>query len=313
MEFSGTFRFSGAMTNPVCAAALLVGLSAGAARGTEAGCVPVEIVEQPASMVVLANCQVTFRAGVTGSAPYAFQWLKDGNAIDDATNASYTTPPVDLSDNGSFYPVMVRNGCGQATSSNATLIIALDVGQPKLIGAVGGPTLSQITLSFEVGGCPQGGASLDSTSATDSFNYVLSGGLEVIDAKLAASGTVVVLTTASPQTEGATYTVTVNGVADLSGNTIPPDSQATFRAWVTSPGFLLFESKSLPPPVAIITDPCVINCSCGSAQSLDRLYLTAFDSRTVYPDDSHDNYCARVTGFFIPPQSGNWIFYLRSD
>jgi Concanavalin A-like lectin/glucanases superfamily/PA14 domain len=43
------------------------------------------------------------------------------------------------------------------------------------------------------------------------------------------------------------------------------------------------------------------------------LHLTSFDSRTVYPDDSRENYGARISGYFIPEVSGAWIFYLRSD
>jgi hypothetical protein len=42
-------------------------------------------------------------------------------------------------------------------------------------------------------------------------------------------------------------------------------------------------------------------------------FLSAFDTRTVFPDDSHERYGARISGLFIPPASGNWIFYLRSD
>lgn len=43
------------------------------------------------------------------------------------------------------------------------------------------------------------------------------------------------------------------------------------------------------------------------------LYLSAFDSRTVFPDDSHEDYGARVTGWITPAESGNYHFFLRSD
>src|SRR6266508_4861135 len=41
--------------------------------------------------------------------------------------------------------------------------------------------------------------------------------------------------------------------------------------------------------------------------------MSGFDTRTVYPNDSHEGYGALMFGYFIPPTSGNWIFYLRSD
>jgi hypothetical protein len=44
-----------------------------------------------------------------------------------------------------------------------------------------------------------------------------------------------------------------------------------------------------------------------------RTNLWVFDTRSIYPDNSHDNYGSRTRGVFIPPVSGNWIFFLRSD
>jgi hypothetical protein len=43
------------------------------------------------------------------------------------------------------------------------------------------------------------------------------------------------------------------------------------------------------------------------------LRLTRFDTREVYADDSHENYGGRIRGLFIPPVSGSYKFYLRSD
>ena len=41
----------------------------------------------------------------------------------------------------------------------------------------------------------------------------------------------------------------------------------------------------------------------------ERLLLHTLDTRTVYPDDSRDNNGGRITGFFIPPMPGDWVFY----
>jgi len=45
----------------------------------------------------------------------------------------------------------------------------------------------------------------------------------------------------------------------------------------------------------------------------ETFYLSAFDTRKVYPDDSHEAYGGRLSGVFIAPTSGNWIFYISSD
>jgi hypothetical protein len=43
------------------------------------------------------------------------------------------------------------------------------------------------------------------------------------------------------------------------------------------------------------------------------LYMTAFDSRTVYANDSHEAFGGRISGFLTPTESGDYEFFLRSD
>lgn len=42
-------------------------------------------------------------------------------------------------------------------------------------------------------------------------------------------------------------------------------------------------------------------------------YIRSFDVSYAYPDPDHDDYGSRITGLFIPPVSGSYVFYLRSD
>ncbi len=42
-------------------------------------------------------------------------------------------------------------------------------------------------------------------------------------------------------------------------------------------------------------------------------YASALDTRTVFPDDGHDNYGGRLSGIFTPEESGQFEFFLRSD
>src|SRR5881396_2127536 len=120
------FRVLRGMLHRAATMKLLVGLAGGLGLGghAQAACNPVMIVDQPWSMTVLENCQAVFHVSVSGSAPYTFQWLKNGDAIADATNSSYATPPANLADNGTVYDVIVSNACGQLISSNAILTIS---------------------------------------------------------------------------------------------------------------------------------------------------------------------------------------------
>ncbi|MCI0536810.1 MAG: PA14 domain-containing protein [Verrucomicrobiales bacterium] len=79
---------------------------------------------------------------------------------------------------------------------------------------------------------------------------------------------------------------------------------------VRVPGFLKFEAYNAiqsTPVQNLLDDPKYPN-------SPDEvLYMTAFNTRTVYPNDGHDNYGARITGLITPTESGDYEFFLRSD
>ncbi len=46
---------------------------------------------------VLSGQTATFTVGVSGTAPFTYQWKKNGTAISGATGASYTTPTTSTS------------------------------------------------------------------------------------------------------------------------------------------------------------------------------------------------------------------------
>ncbi|MFG6485408.1 carboxypeptidase regulatory-like domain-containing protein [Roseateles sp. BYS78W] len=66
----------------------------------------------------------SFTATVSGSAPLAYQWQRNGVDIAGATAAVYRTPALTLADNGARFRVVVRNALGSATSPEATLSVA---------------------------------------------------------------------------------------------------------------------------------------------------------------------------------------------
>ena len=77
------------------------------------------------------------------------------------------------------------------------------------------------------------------------------------------------------------------------------------------PGLLKFEAFNSITGTAVqnlIDDP-----KYSGNKPDEILYLTSFDTRTVYPTDVHENYGGRITGFVTPAESGNYEFFLRSD
>ncbi len=85
----------------------------------------VEITLQPVEQTLCETSAVTFTVEVSGTAPYSYQWRKDGAEIDGATGAEYAIASIAPADAGA-YDVVVTNLCGSATSAAAVLTV--DVG-----------------------------------------------------------------------------------------------------------------------------------------------------------------------------------------
>jgi autotransporter-associated beta strand protein len=86
---------------------------------------PPTITQQPLSQRVVTNTLATFTVQANGF-PLAYQWFSIStgavtNLIASATNASYTTPPVQDTDTGTGFFVVVSNMLNQVQSSTAIL------------------------------------------------------------------------------------------------------------------------------------------------------------------------------------------------
>ena len=186
----------------------------------------VVITNQPASQTVNELDSVAFTAGVDGTPPYQFQWFRDGAPVAGATNASLLIRSVTAADQGAVFHFSVSNALGSLVSSNAVLTVVADTVPPGLLSAEGNLNSNKITLRFS--------EPIRGGDATNPAHYSLSGGLSLMSATLRSDGRTVVLLT-SVQTGGQSYTVTVDGLRDVSSaaNVIRPDTQAAFIAWVS--------------------------------------------------------------------------------
>lgn len=108
-------------------------------------CATVTFVQQPESQSVLENRSVTFAVALSNSVPNlvaAYQWRKDGVAIAGETNASYTIPLAQITDEGAYDVVVIVPG-GGATSAAATLDVTEDTEPPRIVsvGSIDGRTI----------------------------------------------------------------------------------------------------------------------------------------------------------------------------
>ena len=148
--------------------------------------------------------------------------------------------------------------------------------------------------------------------------------VDTVDFDPVNDGSNVVLNLTAPLLEGTVYSVEADFQMDLAANGPDPvgnpeiDTEhgvkTNVSSWVSSPcggvEFSLWNNLSTGDNnirTTLLADPRFPNNPTQIA------HIAGMSSRLFYPDDSHEGYGARMRGLFIPPTSGNWIFYIRSD
>ena len=90
------------------------------------------IAAQPANTSVGVGQSGTFSVTATGTAPFTYQWLRNGTAIAGATAATYQTPAAALADSGARFTVRITNAKGSVLSAEATLTVSQASSVPGL-------------------------------------------------------------------------------------------------------------------------------------------------------------------------------------
>ena len=200
---------------------------------------PAGIHTQPQPQTVVEADSATFTVGASGTPPFTYQWRRNGTPIPGATNASYTLATAPLSENGATFSVVVGNVIAgtphSITSDNALLTVLADTNGPTLVSATG-LSLSSIFVIDAVQ--VEFNEPVSASTATNPANYSLSGpegNVGISAATLDANERTVLLTTATPLTQAATYTLRVSNVRDRStaANVIAPNSPIDFVAGFT--------------------------------------------------------------------------------
>ncbi|MEK7676551.1 MAG: LamG-like jellyroll fold domain-containing protein, partial [Verrucomicrobiota bacterium] len=256
---------------------------------------------------------VTLSVAAAGTPPLFHQWRKGGADLAGKTSADLLFSNITVADSGT-YDVVVRNSFGTVTSASVTLTVKpADRTPPTLQYATGNRTSNGVRVWFS--------EALDPASAQTASNYQLSDGVTVTSATLSAPagspGDNIVDLVTSAQTPGRKYTLTVNGVKDQTapGNPIAAGSTIQFSSWVVLTGQLNFEhydniSGAADSDIARgLQDPRVI----AGRPTTAGFISGRFDTRTVFPNDSHEFYLARMTGWITPAKTADYYFFLRAD
>lgn len=264
----------------------------------------------PARTIMVGNTLVLDVTAI-GAPPLTYSWLVDGAAVGGQTTSRLSVAGISPGSAGA-YRAVVSNPYGSVTSAPVNIaVVAADATLPVAQYAAGLVSLNQVKVWFS--------EPLDPVSAQNPANYSIPG-LAVTAATLASpAGTpgdsTVILTTAK-QTAGQSYALTITGVKDqvAPASTVASTTLA-FSAWTLQQGALRFEhydniaSAADSGITAGLADPRVI----ANNPTTLGLITGRFDTRTVFPDDTHENYMARISGFITPTETGDYYFFVASD
>ncbi|MBA3845361.1 MAG: immunoglobulin domain-containing protein, partial [Planctomycetes bacterium] len=81
------------------------------------------IVNQPSNQFVMEGRSAQFHVYAQGTAPFTYQWTRNGEVISGATSSLLTTSQVNPSMTGSVFQVTVSNSAGSVLSAVASLIV----------------------------------------------------------------------------------------------------------------------------------------------------------------------------------------------
>ena len=118
------------------------------------------IATQPTGQTVAVGGSVTFVVNVSGTAPFSYQWRKNGTTILGATGSALTLSNVQTTASGS-YTVVVTNAAGSVTSNTATVTVSALIIAPTI-------SLQPAAASVAVGGRTTLSVS---ATGTGPFNY----------------------------------------------------------------------------------------------------------------------------------------------
>ncbi len=241
-----------------------------------------------------------------GAAPYWVQWFRNGQPITGAGRHQYGQQVFGTNNGDQFFAVL-RNQFSASTSSVATLAITADTTAPTITNIVA-RDLTTITVSMSEQVAP---ASV-SVLANYALTNAAAANVPIYGAVLDSTGFFITLFTA-PMAGGTPHTLTIGAVRDLAGPGNLVNASAAFVSMAASPGFVRVE---------VFT-----NITGGSTVSLLRAapkfilnqpdwvyYSSSFNyTNVLVPAQTFDNYGLRISGYFVPTNSGIHTFYMESD
>ena len=203
------------------------------------------IAAQAASATITAGQAVNLDATADGSAPFTYQWYKDGSILTGATASTYVITSFQAANAGTYFAV-VSNPYGSTTSDNAVLTLSSVVNTPPAF------TTQPVSQTVTAGGSVTFIAAANGTP-TPTFQWK-KGGVNITGATSASytiastvtgdAGSYTVVATNSVNAVASNIaTLTVNAATSAPAFTTQPVSQT-----VTAGGSVTFTATASGSP-----------------------------------------------------------------
>ena len=267
----------------------------------------VELLKSPASVSLIAPQPLTLTVTGTGD-PIAYQWYKDGKAIEGAISSTYRVDSTTAEDAGSYTCEIMNFGSGapdkgtSIMSEAAVVTIDSDTEAPTVVSYSYYPGDKSITVNYS--------EAMDAASAGNPANYALkdaAGNSYAVNNLTLSENKKTVVFYCDAIENGEDYTIELGAITDPAGNQVTYD-EMSFSALVYLNGITLnyydYDSSSLPSIGNFVT--AIGN---GTATVSSTLALSSLE----IPSARGDYYCVFIKGLLVAPETGNYRFAVASD
>ena len=192
--------------------------------------VPPSIVTDPAGQTVLAGSAVTLSVSAAGTAPFSYQWYKDGLVVAKGTSATLRLTNVATTASGN-YQVHVTNSAGAVDSAVAVLLVQsppVISTQPKTTTVTVGTAVALSVAAtgtdpmtyqwykdtVAVVGATAGSLAIPAAAVTDAGSYyvIITNPLGSVTSGTAVVSVTPTITGFTPATAAEGMTVTISGI-----------------------------------------------------------------------------------------------------
>ncbi len=260
---------------------------------------PIAITAQPAASVTVAqNNALELSVTATGD-PVHFEWRKNGTPIPKAVASTYKVDLAQTSDSGT-YTVRVFGGGTETISSASVVTVTTDTTAPTITQVSPAVSFKSVKVEF---------SEPVTDSALTTSNYKLDNGITISSVNRMTTNSVELVT--STMAADTQYTLTVNGVKDTANpaNTIATDTKITFSSVSFASGFATYQRWQYDADPGSLDD-FILGLDEGTLASPS---VESTVSQFGNPWGVADNYWARSFCWFVPPTTGNYVFFLAAD